>query len=252
MKKPIQRALTFFILSLHLGTLLFFYSTKSSQQVMKKRLVVKERKINPVLKSSPVHIAPPPFAAPALRPATPPQPRTSKTPRPAPRAKKTPPPRAPKKGLPKRAAAQPHPVSKKQSAPPQKPREPSLPQSLLNQLEESIAKIEKREDIEKAKSSLLVPTLKEAKEDVIDESYEGRLIECLHRALSLPEHGEVTINLVLNTDGRMMSLKVLKVESSKNRSYLEKELPRVLFPPLEGTLLKSAQKSFVLTFCNEI
>ena len=80
-----------------------------------------------------------------------------------------------------------------------------------------------------------------------EESQDEGLAGFLHSSLHLPEFGEVTIQLTVKRDGTVARLVVLKTESKKNRAYLEQHLPVLKFP-----LILEGEKTFTLTFCNEI
>jgi hypothetical protein len=136
-----------------------------------------------------------------------------------------------------------------------------IPDSLAKELEESIAKIEKKtkEMVSKSKSHLAhaaVPIQLQIDHGEVEEdsrsSYIDSLTLCLHESLKLPEFGAVTMQLTLRQDGSVVKLKVLKAESQKNKNYLEANLPQLRFPHLDGSFAKEKESTFVLTFCNEI
>lgn len=136
--------------------------------------------------------------------------------------------------------------------------------SLLQELEDSIAKIENKSD--KAAVSKTTPTHKKtlapialqidsasSDEASLEEgNYTAALVNHLHQALSLPDYGEVKIQLSLRQDGTVAKVVVLKTQSEKNRQYLENNLPRLRFPRFEGTYANKKESTFVLTFCNEL
>jgi hypothetical protein len=137
----------------------------------------------------------------------------------------------------------------------------AIPPSLLRELEESIAKIEEKEDkqtkAKKTKAAALTPLVlqidvpEHAQSTQMDEDYIAALTEKLHASLHLPDFGEVKIELTLNQEGTVAKLKVLKAESQQNRKYLETELPRLRFPLFSGCYAKQTAHTFTLTFCNE-
>ena len=239
--RPIRTVFSFLIVTVHLGCLILFYSNKPPLIQSKKRLVVKTL------------VPPNPIQQPIVR-SVPIKPVA--TCKPKQRKKKTPPP--------KKVPPKPKPTPVKKNTPQSKPKQApvkkstsqsTIPQNLLNQLEESIAKIDQNDHKVNSKSRLTVPMLdlkSSDKRGLSEISFHQRLIECLHRSLSLPDHGEVTIELKLNSNGLIAELNVLKTESAKNRAYLEKHLPQVIFPPLEGNDFKKEQRKFIFTFCNEI
>lgn len=168
----------------------------------------------------------------------------------------TPPVPAPKKA----AASEKKPAPKATKPVPKiEKTEPSISPALLRELEESIAKIEEKEDKQKkvikktAPLSLQIdaPEVAAVPSTQIEQDYIAVLTETLHASLHLPEFGEVKIELTLNQDGTVAKLRVLKTESVQNRKYLEAELPRLKFPFFRGSYAKQTAHTFTLTFCNE-
>lgn len=236
--RPIQTLFSFLIVAAHIGTLVVFYWNKPPPFQEKKRLVVRTQLPQKVVvqPQNPAHIQP--VATPIVKP----QPKSLSKPKAKPVAKAQP---AKKKAPKKKVKAKPAPA----------PQMPAIPQNLLDQLEESIAKIDQKSHKVNTKSNLIVPTFERlavSKKGGGEASYAHKLIECLHRSLALPDHGEVTLELTLSSLGVVENLKIVTAESAKNREYLEKHVPQVVFPPLEGGDAKNPQKRFVLTFCNEI
>ena len=131
---------------------------------------------------------------------------------------------------------------------------PNFQNKIVKELEEIIAKIEERNVIMPAPSSLQEIIGGVQDKDIIfaehpEESYQNALLTYLHEALHLPEHGEVKMQLTIKEDGSLAKIVVLKAESVKNRGYLEKQLPLLRFPYPQD--LPGKEKTFVLTFCNE-
>lgn len=132
--------------------------------------------------------------------------------------------------------------------------------SLLQELEESIAKIEQKADkkggIEKLKPgsplALQIDTSSPDQTHAEEGSYIEMLVEHLHQALQLPDYGEVKIQLSLRQDGSVAKIAVLRAKSQKNKRYLEENLPHLRFPRFEGSLAKTQESSFILTFVNEM
>jgi hypothetical protein len=73
------------------------------------------------------------------------------------------------------------------------------------------------------------------------------LIDFLHQSLHLPEFGEVKIEVTLTREGVVKKLVVLKAENAKNKGYLEREIPNLKFPRIHEN-----EKTYILTFCNEL
>ncbi len=127
--------------------------------------------------------------------------------------------------------------------------------ALLKELEESIAKIENNSDKSIASKKTTAPPItlqidrlngQEANHEQQENDYTAILIDYLHHSLSLPEYGEVKIQLSLREDGSVAKVIVLKAQNEKNRRYLENNLPHLRFPSFKGK-----EQTFVLTFCNE-
>lgn len=140
-----------------------------------------------------------------------------------------------------------------------------VPQELLEELEERIAKIETKRDKIQAKADISVPKSIDSsfshknqdtyeEDDSADEisNYNEFLVAYLQQQLHLPDFGEVKIEITLRKDGAVERFVVLKTESDKNRKYLEERLPSLHFPDFKGKGLSKNRQTFVLTFCNEI
>ncbi len=128
---------------------------------------------------------------------------------------------------------------------------PAVSQDLARQLEESIAKIDKKRDNLWREDKRQTPSTFEPVHIDIS-SYEGSftpdicvesLVSCLQEQLHVPDYGEVTVDVTIAQDGRVMRMIIVQAESEKNRQYIEQHLPHVRFPKLEK------QQSFTLTFC---
>ncbi len=134
---------------------------------------------------------------------------------------------------------------------------PKAPDKVWKEIDEALAKIDDKV-YSKPQSKLDVPQFKGSSPSKVPfpdfgeaENGEGTdedtLVSFLHTSLNLPEFGEVKIQLTIKKDGSVARLVVLQAESRKNKSYLEKHLPLLRFP-----LLLDKEKTFTLTFCNEI
>ena len=196
------------------------------------------------------------------QPAPPPAPEVKKQPAPAPN-----PPEVKKQSI-----AQPTPAKKKEPAiadkkigtPKQSVKKNPPPQNRANisdalrkELEESIAKIESKNDKPVVSRKAATPLALQI--DAVSEeegSASGDYIDLLthhmHRLLSLPEYGEVKIQLRLRQDGSVAKITVLKAQNEKNRLYLESSLPHLQFPRFEGAYASKKEHTFVLTFCNQM
>jgi hypothetical protein len=149
------------------------------------------------------------------------------------------------------------PVPKK-NPPPQ--NRAKISDSLLKELEESIAKIESKSDKGIGKKTafsnkslapiaLQIDTPWNEAEGIGD--YKDILVDYLHQVLSLPDYGEVKIQLSLRRDGTVCKVVVLKAQSERNKQYLESNLPRLKFPHFDEADANKTEYTFVLTFCNE-
>jgi hypothetical protein len=190
------------------------------------------------------------------KPQTASAPTQKKVEPPKPIAKKqTPEPKAPVKKTapsPKKEPA----IAEKKVGPAKQPESiqnrAKISDSLIKELEESIAKIENKSDKTKVNKIASPIALQiDAGEEGEQSSYTDTLTSYLYEQLSLPDYGEVKIQLSLRQDGTVAKLVVLKAKNGKNRDYLEKHLPRLRFPPFVGELANQKEHTFVLTFCNE-
>jgi outer membrane biosynthesis protein TonB len=152
----------------------------------------------------------------------------------------------------------------KKNPPPQ--NRAKISDSLLQELEESIAKIENKSDkgvtrkIAPVGSKTFAPILLQIDIPSVELSdaedgrsdYTDTLVSHLHQCLSLPDYGEVKIQLSLRQDGTVAKVVVLKTQSEKNKQYLESNLPRLKFPRFDGAYASKRECTFTLTFCNEM
>lgn len=248
MKRPIHSFFVFVVLLGHLLALFFLMKPVTENQVRTKALVVRMKEVA----SPAVHqkVAAPPKSVPKKVKAPTPPPKKEELPKPTPL--KNP---APQKSKPV--------PEKKKTPAPSKPK-PLISQELLDELEESIAKIDEKRDKDSNKSKKTtsqldvprvqasVPVEEAATQTEERLEFQEKLIACLHSALHLPDHGEVTIVLTLRSNGSVTKMFVKKTQSKKNQTYLEAQLPFVRFPLFEGALSGKKEETFTITFCNEI
>jgi len=142
-------------------------------------------------------------------------------------------------------------------------KQKSVKEEVLKELEERIAKIEAKNDRMPIKPEPAVPsgitlssqtalqTPKTFANDDLRENddFISSLVGYLQGQLQLPDRGEVQIQLTLRKDGKVETMKVIKTESEKNRTYLEENLSKLSFPPIY--LEASSSRSFLFTFCNK-
>lgn len=126
-------------------------------------------------------------------------------------------------------------------APPKK-KEP--PAEIWNEIDQALAKIEQK-SYPVPKQSLNLPTLQE--EEASDDSVVSQLMGFLHDTLHLPEVGEVKMEITVRKDGSIAKVVVLRAESQKNKLYLQEHLPKIQLP-----MQFDQEKTWILTFCNEI
>ena len=152
-------------------------------------------------------------------------------------------------------------LSKSKQSPPAAKKSPperaKISDSLLKELEESIAKMDKKSFSKTTTpSKAVVPLplqidLQSPGGETADADYTDLLVGELHQSLRLPDFGEVKIQLSLRQDGSVVKVVVLKAQSEKNKQYLESNLMRLKFPRFEGTYSNKKECTFILTFCNE-
>lgn len=141
-------------------------------------------------------------------------------------------------------------VSKKVT---QMPKKPKIPQYLLQQMQESMSKIEQNHPKKKLPTKLSVPNSVfqiESLENDQENVFTNALIECFQKQLQLPEVGEVKVALTLRQDGNLVEFKLLNVENQCNAQFLENALRNMHFPSFKGELAKQKEYTFVITFCN--
>ncbi len=82
-------------------------------------------------------------------------------------------------------------------------------------------------------------------------SYATLMMQRLQTALSLPEEGDVKLQLTLNADGKVLQLTILQSQSDRNSEYLSQVLPTLIFPGFTGDLQGRKQHTFTLTVCHD-
>lgn len=133
-----------------------------------------------------------------------------------------------------------------------------IPPSILKQLEESIAKIEQKDDKQCKSSTIVTASLSSkvavasAQEEPALSSYTASLVKELTQSLQLPEYGEVKIKIIVSPAGRIIELLVLQAESKANKLYLEKCLPNIVLPKYNEKVTLNNEQTFTLTFCNAL
>jgi outer membrane biosynthesis protein TonB len=260
-KDPVKAAILFTVLAAHCFFLFYMHAFFTPETKRPhKPLIVKTMAAAATPKEK-IAAAPTAQGSSARKPVNP-KPKESPPPKPAPKKPQptaTPPPA--KKAPPiadKKLVKEKKPQPKK---PPVDDKREKMSQKLLQELEESLSKIEAKPEKKKGSSKKYdLPSPIEAQKnqafpsastgEISDSSdYHATLIGYLKQTLNLPEYGEVKIQLTLKQDGSVVNLLVIKTESEKNRRYLETSLPHLRFPHL---LENKKQETFIVTFCNEI
>jgi len=134
-------------------------------------------------------------------------------------------------------------------------KRPQIPAHLLQELQESIAKIDQSSHKESPKNNpktpIAIPTLHIERGNGEDKAaYANELVACLKRNLVLPEVGEVKIELLLQNSGSLKSFRVLSSQSERNQRFLEAELSKIRYPSFTGSLKSEKEHPFVITFSN--
>lgn len=124
--------------------------------------------------------------------------------------------------------------------------------TLAKELEKSIAQIQTSTPEKSAPPVRKIAKLQIDAPEEKQSDYVASLTRYLHTALHLPDFGQVKMQLTVRQDGTIVKLLVIKAESEENRKYLEKHIPLLHFPPLQGEYAKDNTHTFVLAFCNEL
>lgn len=82
-------------------------------------------------------------------------------------------------------------------------------------------------------------------------SYRDEIAYRLKMALKLPDYGEVKIKLTLDRSGKVASVQSVHAESTKNKQYIEKTVPSLIFPPFGTNFAQAAQYTFMITLNND-
>lgn len=133
------------------------------------------------------------------------------------------------------------------------PKKTEPPAEIWNEIDQALAKIEKK-SYPSSKQSVNLPQpitfldeISSEQESEGDDRAITHLMGFLHDTLHLPEVGEVKIEITVRKDGTIAKMVVLRAESRKNKLYLEERLPLLQLP-----MNFDVEKTWILTFCNEI
>lgn len=139
---------------------------------------------------------------------------------------------------------------------------------LIAAAQESMAKIDKgRAKINETKSTLssvsmpvaiaslqieALPTNNAPALSKGESNYRDELASRLKLMLKLPEHGDVQLKLTLDRTGKVTKVAIIKSASSANRSYAEKNLPSLKFPPFGSHFNTMSEYTFMIQLSNEL
>jgi len=121
---------------------------------------------------------------------------------------------------------------------PKTPPPPKIIEPEWAEIDQALAKIEQKV------YSVETPVVPK---QFVGEDVDALLTTFLHEALTLPEVGDVRVELTVGKEGAVEKVVILSSESEKNRHYLLAELPKLRLP-LQGEQVKT----WTLTFSNEI
>ncbi len=85
-----------------------------------------------------------------------------------------------------------------------------------------------------------------------ERTYYDELVSRLKIALKLPEYGEVTLELSINRNGSVASVKKVKSKSKKNSDYVQKAIPKLSLPSFGQSFAGETSHTFRLTLSNEL
>lgn len=81
-------------------------------------------------------------------------------------------------------------------------------------------------------------------------NYRDEMAYRLQLALKLPEYGEIKIKLTVERSGKVAQVQIVTSESPKNRQYIEKTVPSLIFPAFGNNFAHSSQYTFLITLNN--
>jgi len=127
-------------------------------------------------------------------------------------------------------------------------KETSTPQpakvetSLLKEMEEQFAELEKPKTSVARVAPLTIPSISDRLEIVSsdvpqsegDAHYGDLLIVYLQSMLSLPELGIVKVELEVDSQGNLVRCETIEAQSKKNSDFLKKQLPELKLPCFNG------------------
>ena len=84
----------------------------------------------------------------------------------------------------------------------------------------------------------------------IQAQYKEHLVSYLEAHLDLPEVGEVTIQLQIDREGRLIKSELIASENHKNSEFLKKRLPELTFPCFNDFNIEENVLTFTISFRN--
>ena len=84
-----------------------------------------------------------------------------------------------------------------------------------------------------------------------DTDLQNRLLGELQNNLKMPEFGEVKAELSISAGGTINTVKILESKSAKNKKYLKKTLPALIFPWFNQYKSDKKEYVYVITFKNQ-
>lgn len=82
--------------------------------------------------------------------------------------------------------------------------------------------------------------------------YREEVMLLLKSLLRLPEHGNVKVELTLSRDGRVASVIVVSTDSKRNKEYVEKAIPEVVFPSFGKHFVNQQEHTFLITLASHV
>lgn len=82
-------------------------------------------------------------------------------------------------------------------------------------------------------------------------SYRDEVAYRMKSALRLPDNGEVKMKLILNRNGKVSKVQIMTSGSAKNKEYIEKTVPTLIFPDFGTRFGDASQYTFMITLNKE-
>lgn len=81
----------------------------------------------------------------------------------------------------------------------------------------------------------------------VEASYQEELVAYLKHLIQLPEKGDVKLQLTLTQEGKVTKVVIVSSLSEKNKTYLEKTLTTLTFPPFDQQFKGEKEHTFPIT-----